>query len=981
MLINIYTYKYNMKRFNLFFAIVIMSLTFLGACSQKGVDYKTYPNDPINARIYTLDNGLKVYMSVNTETPRIQTYVAVRVGGKNDPSETTGLAHYFEHLMFKGTEKFGTQDYEKEKPLLDEIERLFEVYRSTENEDERKSIYQVIDSISYEASEYAIPNEYDKLMASIGATGTNAYTGFDMTVYTDNIPSNQIDNWARIQADRFSNNVIRGFHTELETVYEEKNMSLTRDGRKVNEQLMAALFPHHPYGQQTVLGTQEHLKNPSITTIKEYYRTYYVPNNMAICLAGDFDPDEMIGIIEQYFGDMMPNPDLPELEVSKEEPVTEPIEVDVFGLEAENVTIGWRFDGWSSSDKDMLDLISMIMNNGQAGLIDLNLIQKQEVLSAYAGASSMADYCVFMMGATPKVGQNLEEAGGLLLNEINNLKSGNFSEDLIKASVNNLKLGEMRRIENNSARANCFVNSFINGTEWDYEFSRVDRISAITKQQIIDFANEYFADNYAVIYKREGKDNNIVQIDKPQITPIATNRDVSSEFLREIQSTAVKPIEPLFLDYDTDLSKLEAKSSIPVLYKQNVTNGIFSLNYVFDMGTNHDKALGTAFEYLKYLGTSNKSPEQIKTEFYNLACSFDVSSNTERVYLRLSGLAENMKPAIALFEELLADTQVNEEAFTNLTTDIIKKRKDAKLNQSENFNRLTQYAIWGSDSPVKNILSETELKTMNPEELTDRIKNLKNIEHFIMYYGPSSEQEFLSTINELHNVADTLNPVPETERFKHEITNENRVLLAEYDAAQIYLGMHSNSEKLFDVNIEPTREMYNTYFGGGMNAIVFQELREARGLAYTARAGLDAPSKQKYPYLMRTYIATQNDKMNDALQAFNSILIDMPVSENAYELAKEGLLTRLRTDRITKENILWNYVYAQDLGLNTDRRKALFEQVTTMTLYDIKAFQEEWVKDRKYTYYILGKESDLDLQALGEYGPIQRVSQQELFGY
>ena len=313
MLINIYTYKYNMKRFNLFFAIVIMSLTFLGACSQKGVDYKTYPNDPINARIYTLDNGLKVYMSVNTETPRIQTYVAVRVGGKNDPSETTGLAHYFEHLMFKGTEKFGTQDYEKEKPLLDEIERLFEVYRSTENEDERRSIYQVIDSISYEASEYAIPNEYDKLMASIGATGTNAYTGFDMTVYTDNIPSNQIDNWARIQADRFSNNVIRGFHTELETVYEEKNMSLTRDGRKVNEQLMAALFPHHPYGQQTVLGTQEHLKNPSITTIKEYYRTYYVPNNMAICLAGDFDPDEMIGIIEQYFGDMMPNPDLPEL--------------------------------------------------------------------------------------------------------------------------------------------------------------------------------------------------------------------------------------------------------------------------------------------------------------------------------------------------------------------------------------------------------------------------------------------------------------------------------------------------------------------------------------------------------------------------------------------------------------------------------------------------------------------------------------------
>jgi predicted Zn-dependent peptidase len=126
-----------------------------------GYRYESVKGDNSATRIYTLDNGLKVYMSVNKEQPRLQTMIAVRVGSKNDPAETTGLAHYFEHLMFKGTDKFGTQNYEAEKPLLDEIERLFEVYRTTTDEAERKAIYAKIDSVSQEASKYAIPNEYD----------------------------------------------------------------------------------------------------------------------------------------------------------------------------------------------------------------------------------------------------------------------------------------------------------------------------------------------------------------------------------------------------------------------------------------------------------------------------------------------------------------------------------------------------------------------------------------------------------------------------------------------------------------------------------------------------------------------------------------------------------------------------------------------------------------------------------------------------
>ena len=247
-------------------AVIALALT---SCGSK---YETVKGDPLKTKIYTLENGLKVYMTVNKEEPRIQTYIAVRSGGRNDPADNTGLAHYLEHLMFKGSEQLGTTDFAAEKPILDQIEELYEVYRTKTDPVERRTIYHVIDSLSYEASKISIPNEYDKSMAIIGANGTNAFTSNDVTCYTEDIPSNQIENWAKVQSDRFKNMVIRGFHTELEAVYEEYNIGLTSDANKLWEALNAKMFPTHPYGTQTTIGTQEHLKNPSIVNIKDYFK-------------------------------------------------------------------------------------------------------------------------------------------------------------------------------------------------------------------------------------------------------------------------------------------------------------------------------------------------------------------------------------------------------------------------------------------------------------------------------------------------------------------------------------------------------------------------------------------------------------------------------------------------------------------------------------------------------------------------------------
>ena len=959
--------------------MMVVAAMLFAACGSKYA-YESVKGDPTQTRIYTLDNGLKVYMSVSKEEPRIQTYIAVRVGGKNDPSETTGLAHYFEHLMFKGTEQFGTQDYAAEKPMLDEIEQLFEVYRKTEDEAERKAIYKRIDSISYEASKLAIPNEYDKLMATIGAQGTNAYTGYDMTVYVENIPSNQVENWLKIEADRFKNVVIRGFHTELETIYEEKNMSLTQDGRKVYEAMNRALFPNHPYGKQTVLGTQEHLKNPSITNVKNYHDQYYVPNNMAICLSGDFDPEQMISLIDQYFGDMQPNPEIPVLEFEPEQPITEPIVEEVWGLDAANVAIGWRLGGAASEDADLANIVGSILYNGQAGLIDLDINQQQKTLSAYGYPSLSADYGYMQLAGRPKQGQSLEEVRDLLLGEVAKLRAGEFDEALIAAAVNNYKLEAMQYLDSNDGRADMYVQSFINRTEWKDEVEVFDRLSKITKEDVVRFANEKLGEqNYAIIYKRQGKDPNEQKIAKPEITPIVTNRDAQSDFFKAVAASEVKPIEPRFVDFEKDMDRFEAQSGIEVLYKQNTTTDYFSLEYMFDLGTLNDPALGLAFDYAEYLGTLAKSAEQIQSELYGLACGFNLRASTSRCRITISGLGENMNKAMDIVEDLVANAVADEAILANVKQDMLKSRANAKLNQSSNFSALQSYVIYGEEG-MNARLSNEELMALTSEELLAKVRDLLTKQHTVIYYGPATKEELLASLNEHHNVPEELQPL-EIKRLANVPTPENKVFIAEYDANQIYYIQYSNRGEKFDVANDANLDLYNEYFGGGMSSIVFQEMREARGLAYSARAYMSTPTYADGTYSFTAYIATQNDKMKQAIEAFDEIINTMPESEAAFNVAKESYINQVRTLRYTKASVLYAFINARDMGLDYDRARDVFEKVQTMTLDDVKAVQQQWVKDRNYYYLILGDSKNLDLNYLRTLGPITFLSQEQIFGY
>ncbi len=967
-----------MKNVPFLLLLTICLSVALSGCSR----YETVPGDAQQTRIYTLDNGLKLFMSVNKEQPRIQTYIAVKVGSKNDPSETTGMSHYLEHIMFKGTEQFGTVDYAAEKPMLDEIERLFEVYRKTTDEAQRLAIYRQIDSVSFEASKLAIPNEYDKLMAVIGATGTNAWTSDDETVYTEDIPSNQIDNWARIQADRFRHLVVRGFHTELETVYEEKNMTLTRDSDKVWEAIAKSLYPHHPYGQQTTIGTQEHLKNPSITNIKKHLANYYVPNNIAICVSGDFEPDEMVAAVEKYFGDWKPSPDIPELKYEPEAPITTPVVREVYGLEAENIALAWRLPGARDlKTAAVAEIASSIFSNGQAGLVDLDINQQQKALGVYGGFQSQPDYGSFLAMGSPKEGQSLEELRDLILAEVAKLRNGDFDDELIPATVNNIKLSKMRQLESNSARARQYVDAFINGIPWRDACRELDRLAAVTKEDVVAFAREYLGENaYAVIYKRQGEDTTVQKISAPKITPIVTNRDKTSAFLTEIQNTQVKPIEPVFVDFSRDMSRFTLAPGAEVLYKHNDINDIFTLNGVYNCGTQQDPALAVAFEYLSYLGTPEMSSEQIASRMYALGCSYGAGAGDFQSSFSVRGLSENMAEALRIVEDLVMHAAPDEAVLANLKADLLKSRANAKRSQGSCSAALTDYIEYGPEYIKASALSDASLMALTSEELLAKVREVFGKGHELLYYGPMAEAELKTALAENHYVAEGAQMLPELHATL-QTTPKDRVVLVQYDAKQLQYTQYSDRGERFDPAHAADLALFNEYFGSGMNAIVFQEMREARGLAYTARARLAAPLYADDTYSFTAYIATQNDKLRQAGEAFEQIINEMPESEAAFSVARDALLSRLRTQRTTGMNVLRSYQACRRLGLSEPTSKAVFEQVQKMTLQDVVNTQRKWIRGRHYTHAILGDIQDMDGQYLSTLGPVQKVSLEEIFGY
>jgi predicted Zn-dependent peptidase len=971
----------NTFRLTLSLVFALSTLASYAGAGDKQYKYDTVPNDPLHGRIYHLANGFTVFITVNKAEPRIQTYIATKAGSKFDPHDATGLAHYLEHMLFKGTDKFGSQDYAKEKPELDKIENLYETYRHTTDAEARRKIYHQIDSVSYVASGYAIANEYDKLMSSIGSRGTNAFTSVEQTVFQEDIPSNEMTPWLEIESERYRNPVMRLFHTELEAVYEEKNRNLDDDNEKTEEAMLSGLFQKHPYGTQTTIGTIHDLKNPSLKEILKYYHTYYVPNNMVMALSGDVNPDEAIKEIDKYFGTFESKP-VPVFNPPVEEVIKAPISKTVYGPNAATVTMGFRFAGAGSHDADMLDLIQMLLSNGQAGLFDLDLIQQEKVLNAAVNNNIMKDYAEQEFQAYPKEGQSLEAARDALLAELDKLKKGDFPDWLIEASVNNLKLQQIQQFRDNNVRALSFVLAFTTGESWGDYVGEINRISKFTKKDVMDFASSHYNNNYVIVYKKIGVDSTVEKVQKPPITPVQTNPKAVSPFVQHIEQEKVAPVSPVFVDYKKDISTFTVKNQMPVYYVKDNDDSTFNLFYIFDMGSKNSKLLQPALNYLKYAGTSKMKPEQVQQEFYKMACSYTTVCDKDRLYFNLTGLTRNFTPSLKLFEELIADAQPDTLALQKLVDVTMKQREDNKTDKNVIlFQAMYNYGIYGPHSPTSNVLTNDELMHLKPEQLTDILHKICNYNHHVLYYGSQTPQQLTSALEQYHKMPAKFEAPPAGDHFE-ELACTNQVFVVDHDMKQTEIMILERGDAHYNPSLNPVVSIYNEYFGGSMASITFQTLRESKALAYATFCRYGAPSDSNKHYYNLAYIGSQADKLGQALDGMTELLNDsMPDFEHLWTSSKEAVMKGIASTRIIREGILFNYENARRLGIDYDTRKLVYDNVPKLTFGDVEKFHKEKIAKQPYTILVMGNKKDIDMKALEKYGKVTFLTMQDIFGY
>jgi len=948
------------------------------------VEFRTTPGDPIQVQMHTLDNGLRLFLSVNKDEPRVHTEIAVRVGSKHDPADTTGLAHYFEHMMFKGTDRLGSLDWVKEKAILDEIELLFEQHRAEQNPAKKKDLYAEIDRLSYEAAQFAAANEYDKLVSEMGAKGTNAYTWVEQTVYVNDIPSNELERWFALESERFRRPILRLFHTELETVFEEYNISQDKDFRKTLKAMQETLTPSHPYGTQTTLGRGEDLKNPSQTNIYKFFDTYYVPNNMAIVMAGDFDPAEAVRLSERYFGGFV-RKELPKFKFKPEPPLIARTSREVWGQESPWVEIGWRLPGAKSEEASVfLPLVASILHNYQAGLFDLNIIQQQKLLEAYAYPRVYEDFSSLLLMAKPREDQSLEEVENILLREVAKLRRGEFEDWLLEAVLKDMKLSEIRSFEKNTGRANAITGAYVLGVQWPEVVRRWKKLSKVTKADLVAFANKTFLDdNCAVVYKHTGDDPSVMKVEKPPITPIEVNREGASGFAQEFLNWEMPGVAPQFVDFKKVIKTSTLSKNLKLRSVQDRKSKLFRLHYCFDMGKLSDRRLAVLAGYLHFLGTSKYSPSEIQQAFYRLGASFGAECRDEHFFFSLTGLEESFEEAVALMEHLLADAQPNSEALENLVADILLRRENNKKDKRAILSKgLANYAKYGPVNPFSDKLSAEQLYTLLPSDLTDLLKGLRFFQHEVFYFGTKSAIK-VSAVLKKHHAVDEASKKPLPARNYPEIQpKKDKVYFVNFPSVQIELLMLSKGTPKFNLDQFVFSEWYNQYFGYGLSSIVFQEIRESKALAYSAYVHAGSPTKKNKAHWLQGYVGTQPDKLRDAVEAFQAILEQMPVSLPQIEHARQGVLKQIAAGRISQSELYWAWRGSRDKGYaNRDLREDIYTTIEKAEASDLINFQRKHVKGRHYTWLVLGERERIDFKYLRKIGKVVELSMEEVFGY
>lgn len=933
------------------------------------------PNDPMAVAVYRLDNGLLVYLTHNSQTPDFYAEIAIRAGAKFDPPDATGLAHYMEHLLFKGTRHFGTLDYEQEKPHLDRITELYEQHFCETDPQKRKEIYAEINKESQEASRYAIPNELDSMYDMVGGSWLNAHTGFEEIVYQVKVPSNRLRQWAAIESERFAHPVFRLFQTELEVVYEEKNRTLDDKYWIIHEAVMRALFKNHPYGRQSLVGSIEHLKNPSLRKLYGYCDTYYVPNNMAIVISGDIDGEEAIRVIDEYFSSWKQKR-LPRPQQWREKPLKGVERVHVNYLGEEYVLLAFRTARFKHRDFEPLVLFDMLLGNSAISLINLDLVLPQKIRSAGSYAQIYNDYGVQFLWGVPKEGQSLEEVEALLLVEVERLKKGEFDQSAINDIVTNINIEHKRDLESNDLRVSEMRDSFVSFVTWKHWLGQIERFQRVEKNDIIRIAKEYFKGNYVAGY-RHNKQHDIPAVQKPELAAIEIDDTRQSAFAKQVLSMPVDEIDPDYIDPDSDYQTVQDENGIRYYYTANPLNDLFTFTISFDVGSRQNNVLGPAIGFLNKSGTRSLSPQELERAWYGLGSRVALSAGEDEATITLAGLDEHFEASLALLAEALFYPTSDQATLAEFKEIVRVQRRDMKEDLSSILQALVEFNLYGNESAYLSMVPMSQLEAMSIEEFFGAIKDLFTYTSTMSYVGSRPLEEVRALVGKYLKGSVHLRSPPAYQPRRLRLPEMTEIYFFDKAMAQAHVAVSSAAEN-YDEKTTPAGQMFNSYFGG-MSGLIFQELREARALAYSAWGHYDFADRANGQNVMRLGIATQADKTTEALGVVAELLDRTALTPERFLQAQESLLNHYRAARVTFRDVVWVVRAWERLGLTPDPRRERFATIKAMTIEQLEEFYERGVAHRLKLISIVGDKNKIKIPSLQEIGRIVFVTAEDIF--
>lgn len=930
---------------------------------------------------YKLSNDLTVWLNEDHSQPKIFGAVVVKAGAKDSPN--TGIAHYFEHMMFKGTDKIGTVDYESEKVLLDIIAEKYDALAETEDPKMRAQLQQIINDLSVKAAEYVIPNEFDRLISRYGGTRLNAGTSYDYTLYFNTFSPQYIAQWAEINSERLVNPVFRLFQSELETVYEEKNMYGDAMASAAIEKLTERYFYPHPYAYP-IIGSTENLKNPRLSEMRRFFEKYYVASNMGLILCGDFDSEEVLPILESTFSRIRkgasPHRDVVSLpSFQGREKVSVRIPMPFLKIMA----LGFRGVPANHPDQVPLNIaVSLLNNSNGTGFLD-RLTVEHKVMGAMAINQSMNEAGVLGLLIFPKFFfQTYAAAEKLVWKEINRVKEGDFTDKMFQS----LKLEQKReyasKLEDISSRADVMMRIFSQGKSWKDYLNEVARTDSVSREDVVAVAKKYFTENYLYVTKKTGRYPKSI-LPKPAYSPIIPkNVDASSAYVKRLEKMPVHEVKLHFLDFEKDVESVSLRPLVTLYRTENPVNDIFSLTLSYGVGELEWRDLEKVSVYLPFIATDSMSFEVFRGKLQELGSTLTFESTDTSFMMVVNGFDTHFSQTLELVGEFMRSAKPDDKKLRQIV-DEEKVTEKSLFNNSESVaDILLEKMEYGENSRFLTKLSLAEIKKLKGKDLLETFGKVRKVACDLHYCG----------ILPMHWVEDVINQylpldeisVPSQYPYIRDLMAYEKPMVFFLDQENIsqsivygYMRIHP----LKDKREQYVARLFNGYFGGDMSSLMFQEIREFRSFAYQVSAQLGYPplNRPDCPVSFVMRLATQTDKMIDAMEVLEGLVRDMPERPERVEAVKGSIRNLVNNEYPTSRAISMKIAGFRHEGCEEDPNREYLETLRDMKMEDIMRFYRENIKDSQITYAIVGNAKLVDMERLARFGEIVKVTRKDIY--